>query len=229
MASTPVFVDVSGGRGRRMRRLGWILCVVCLCSAVTVAGAVLGGEPVAPQLLLPEAEESKPPGPSQSATPRPPATPPVVEPTPVAAPPGSETGSAATGPAGSPADGVQASGVEGAGTEEPRATSAPGRRPAREPSARVVRHGQLRVNPVSGKAFVGSRLVRLSRTELDLLYLLASQPKAAIPRTRLQQRIQADTSPRQPLGVHISRLRKKLGSEKWIVSVPGAGFRIGRG
>ncbi|MFF1925259.1 hypothetical protein ACFVW8_32405 [Streptomyces sp. NPDC058221] len=55
----PVFVDESGRRSKTLRRLGWVLAAVCVCFAVTLVGAVLGGNSSAPFLPLSGQEEHK--------------------------------------------------------------------------------------------------------------------------------------------------------------------------
>ncbi|WP_329121983.1 hypothetical protein [Streptomyces sp. NBC_01465] len=49
----PVFVDASGRRGRKIRRLGWLAGIVCACYAVMLVATVLGGNSSAPWLLIP--------------------------------------------------------------------------------------------------------------------------------------------------------------------------------
>ncbi|MFB7558095.1 hypothetical protein [Streptomyces brevispora] len=55
----PVFVDESGRRSRTLRRFGWVIAAVCVCFAVTLVGAVLGGNSSAPFLPLSGQEEHK--------------------------------------------------------------------------------------------------------------------------------------------------------------------------
>ncbi|MEU8508877.1 hypothetical protein AB0C40_30040 [Streptomyces brevispora] len=55
----PVFVDESGRRSRTLRRFGWVIAAVCVCFAVTLVGAVLGGNSSAPFLPLSGHEEHK--------------------------------------------------------------------------------------------------------------------------------------------------------------------------
>lgn len=69
----PVFVDESGRRSKTLRRFGWVLAAVCVCCAVTLVGAVLGGNSSAPFLPLSGREEHKkagevqvPPAPGES-------------------------------------------------------------------------------------------------------------------------------------------------------------------
>ncbi|WP_338677029.1 hypothetical protein V1460_31665 [Streptomyces sp. SCSIO 30461] len=52
----PVFVDQSGRRSRKLRRIGWVLAVACACYAVTLVAALIGGNSRAPWLLIPGPE-----------------------------------------------------------------------------------------------------------------------------------------------------------------------------
>ncbi|MEU8627252.1 hypothetical protein [Streptomyces sp. NPDC048669] len=70
----PVFVDESGRRSKTLRRFGWVIAAVCVCFAVTLVGAVLGGNSSAPFLPLSGQNEHKkaeevqvPPTPGESA------------------------------------------------------------------------------------------------------------------------------------------------------------------
>ncbi|MFC8662816.1 hypothetical protein [Streptomyces sp. NPDC057199] len=51
--STPIFVDPSGRRAGRVRRMGWLVAAGCICSAATLGVAVTGGNSTAPWLHLP--------------------------------------------------------------------------------------------------------------------------------------------------------------------------------
>ncbi|MFF5333914.1 DUF2975 domain-containing protein [Streptomyces sp. NPDC013181] len=55
----PVFVDESGRRGKTLRRFGWLLAAVCVCYAVTLVVAVLGGNSSAPFLPLSGQEQQQ--------------------------------------------------------------------------------------------------------------------------------------------------------------------------
>ncbi|MFE2168153.1 hypothetical protein ACFXB3_24310 [Streptomyces sp. NPDC059447] len=76
--SSPVFVDSSGRRQRRVRRLGWLLVVPAVAYVVLVLSSLFGGPTLrSPFLPAPrgvDAAPSKPPaaepGPSASAAPR---------------------------------------------------------------------------------------------------------------------------------------------------------------
>lgn len=47
-AEGPVFVDESGRRSKKFRRIGWVLAAACACYAVTLVAALLGGNSSAP-------------------------------------------------------------------------------------------------------------------------------------------------------------------------------------
>ncbi|MEV6166010.1 hypothetical protein AB0L71_29675 [Streptomyces sp. NPDC052052] len=58
-ADGPVFVDESGRRGKKLRRLGWGLAAVCACYGVTLTVALIGGSSSAPWLPLSGPEKHK--------------------------------------------------------------------------------------------------------------------------------------------------------------------------
>ncbi|WP_328538475.1 hypothetical protein [Streptomyces sp. NBC_00344] len=55
----PVFVDESGRRSRKYRRVGWILGIACTCYAVMLVVTVVGGNSSAPWLLIPGPASAK--------------------------------------------------------------------------------------------------------------------------------------------------------------------------
>ncbi|WP_351232665.1 hypothetical protein [Streptomyces sp. NPDC002133] len=55
----PVFVDESGRRSKKFRRLGWVLAIACACYAITVVVALMGGNSKAPWLLIPGPAKEK--------------------------------------------------------------------------------------------------------------------------------------------------------------------------
>ncbi|MFG2758666.1 hypothetical protein [Streptomyces wuyuanensis] len=81
-ADGPVFVDESGRRSKKFRRIGWVLALACAGYAVTVLVALVGGNSSAPSLLIPGPADDKAdtaeetPGPSDA--PSTPAGPEVV-------------------------------------------------------------------------------------------------------------------------------------------------------
>ncbi|MFI5754795.1 hypothetical protein [Streptomyces sp. NPDC051569] len=49
----PVFVDASGRRNRRFRRVGWTVAAACSCYAFSLGGLLIGGDSGAPWLPIP--------------------------------------------------------------------------------------------------------------------------------------------------------------------------------
>lgn len=57
----PVFVDESGRRSKKLRRIGWVLAAACACYAITLAAALVGGDSSAPWMPgLGQAGDQKP-------------------------------------------------------------------------------------------------------------------------------------------------------------------------
>ncbi|MEV0962073.1 hypothetical protein AB0J25_05560 [Streptomyces sp. NPDC049910] len=73
-ADGPVFVDESGRRSKKFRRIGWVLALACAGYAVTLVIALIGGNSNAPSLLIPGQTDDKAdtaeetPGPSEAPT-----------------------------------------------------------------------------------------------------------------------------------------------------------------
>ncbi|AWK08929.1 hypothetical protein DDQ41_08325 [Streptomyces spongiicola] len=69
-----MFVDESGRRSRKFRRIGWVLALACAGYAVTLVVALIGGNSNAPSLLIPGQTDDKAdtaeetPGPSEAPT-----------------------------------------------------------------------------------------------------------------------------------------------------------------
>jgi two-component system response regulator MtrA len=104
------------------------------------------------------------------------------------------------------------------------------RRPALERAAGTT-IGNLFVDLSRREVLVDQERVELTRSEFELLAQLAAQPGAAITRRALAERVldpDRDASERT-LDVHVSRLRKKLGSGVVIETVWGIGYRLRAG
>ncbi|GAB1338428.1 response regulator transcription factor [Streptomyces sp. E-15] len=95
--------------------------------------------------------------------------------------------------------------------------------------SRVITHGPLRIDAEARVATLDGDPVDLTRKEFDLLYLLASQAGAVIPRRQIMAQVWDDAwSPHgRTIDTHVSTLRGKLGSSRWITTVRGVGFRLG--
>jgi DNA-binding response OmpR family regulator len=103
------------------------------------------------------------------------------------------------------------------------------RRVRAQPAARVISHGALHIDADARVATLDGEPVDLTRKEFDLLHLLASQPGTVIPRRQIMAQVWDDAwSPHgRTIDTHVSTLRSKLGSSKWITTVRGVGFRLG--
>jgi two-component system, OmpR family, response regulator RpaB len=116
-----------------------------------------------------------------------------------------------------------------------RATPRPERSERPEPIAlpqTTLRIGQLTLDPNTRKAYLGSRLLRLTEIEFRLLELLSSQPGRIFSRGDILSLLwgydassAADT---KTVDVHISRLRIKLQDHttnpQFILTIRGRGY-----
>ncbi len=137
-AAGPVFVDESGRRSRKLRRIGWVLGAACACYAVLLVGTLLGGNSSAPWLGIPgpaaeekpgtvsdspapEALPSAPDVPGAAYRPAPAASPGAVAPNPT----GTAAGRPPAGVAPRPAGPTPRPGVSVSGTPAPPASPVP--------------------------------------------------------------------------------------------------------
>ncbi|WP_316777431.1 hypothetical protein [Streptomyces sasae] len=58
---TPVFVDQTGLRGRRLRGLGWLLGIICTGCVVAMISGLVGTQSQAPALTVPGTADTTPP------------------------------------------------------------------------------------------------------------------------------------------------------------------------
>ncbi|MFD8235886.1 hypothetical protein ACFV20_28880 [Streptomyces sp. NPDC059696] len=120
-ADRPVFVDESGRRSRRYRRIGMAVALACGVYAVVIVATLLSGNSNAPWLPVPTKEDNPPAGQVD--------TPPLTA---ESAPPGDPGNTGATAPGSTPATGeatAPAPGTRG-DAASPDATAGPGSRPA---------------------------------------------------------------------------------------------------
>jgi DNA-binding response OmpR family regulator len=92
--------------------------------------------------------------------------------------------------------------------------------------ADAIVHGPMRIDASAREVVVDGRSVELTRKEFQLLHLLASRAGSVIPRKQIMVQVWGDAWSRRTLDTHISTLRSKLGSNDWIVTVRGVGFRM---
>jgi DNA-binding response OmpR family regulator len=91
--------------------------------------------------------------------------------------------------------------------------------------------GALRIDPGARKVTVSGKTIDLSRTEFDLLSALAAQPRISLSRQQLLEAVWGEGwfGDDHVIDVHISNLRKKLGSSAYVATVRGYGYRMGEG
>jgi DNA-binding response OmpR family regulator len=89
--------------------------------------------------------------------------------------------------------------------------------------------GELAVDLAARRVLVSGAAIDLTRVEFDLLAALARRPGAAITRAWLVENVldPEREGGERTLDVHVSRLRRKLGSVgRWITTVWGVGYRL---
>jgi two-component system response regulator RegX3 len=99
-----------------------------------------------------------------------------------------------------------------------------------EPRAETgtMRVDGLEVDPRARRATLHGRELPLTPREFDLLASLASDPGAALSRSRIFEEVWETRwfgSPKT-IDVHVAALRRKLGDPGWIETVRGVGFRL---
>ncbi|MEH3153822.1 MAG: response regulator transcription factor [Gordonia paraffinivorans] len=99
----------------------------------------------------------------------------------------------------------------------------------------VVAVGDLRIDVAGREASVAGHAVHLTRTEFDVLAVLAGHPGAVLSRRQLIDAVWGAEWVGDPhlIDTHIGHLRKKLGDDaavgRYIRTVRGVGYRIGEG
>jgi DNA-binding response OmpR family regulator len=95
--------------------------------------------------------------------------------------------------------------------------------------------GDLSLDPQSRQVQVGGTPVELTRTEFDLLDALTERPKLAYTRRQLIERVWGPdwVGEEHLVDIHIAHIRAKLGddpaTERYVRTVRGVGYRMGRG
>ncbi len=92
----------------------------------------------------------------------------------------------------------------------------------------VQQLGPLAIDRRTRSVTIDGHDVSLTQKEFDLLALLAEDPGAVCPRTRILEEVWDPHwyGPTKTLDVHVATLRKKLGHPEWIDTVRGVGFRL---
>jgi DNA-binding response OmpR family regulator len=92
-----------------------------------------------------------------------------------------------------------------------------------------IKMGDLIVDISAKKAKIGDSVILLTRTEFEILLMLVSNPFIVLSHRQIADSvwINSDRVTSHTIDVHISRLRKKLGSKAhYILSRPGFGYEF---
>jgi two-component system alkaline phosphatase synthesis response regulator PhoP len=87
----------------------------------------------------------------------------------------------------------------------------------------------LVINRDAYEVFLGSKKIGLSKTEFDILVLMAGRPNLVFTRSRILDHVRGDGYPitERVVDYHITGLRKKLGkARKYIQTVRGVGYKF---
>ncbi|MEU3522974.1 response regulator transcription factor [Streptomyces sp. NPDC038707] len=106
------------------------------------------------------------------------------------------------------------------------------RRAHREPGPeKTISLRPLHIDPRTREVRLHDRLVPVTSKEFELLYVLARNSETVVSRKELMAKVWgsnwACTS--RTIDTHVSSLRSKLGSSRWITTVRGVGYRMGYG
>ena len=88
--------------------------------------------------------------------------------------------------------------------------------------------GELCVDPSTRVVRLGNERLRLSAKEFALLHALAREPTRVFSKAELLRDVWGYLSmgATRTVDAHACRLRKKLGGQRWVVSVRGVGYRL---
>jgi len=101
-----------------------------------------------------------------------------------------------------------------------------------QPTAAIVRVGDLEIDPEKRSVSINGTAVPLTTTEFDLLLVLARSPGRVFSRMELLDRVQgvAFEGYERTVDVHIKNLRKKIEPNprkpRYILTVYGVGYRF---
>jgi DNA-binding response OmpR family regulator len=100
------------------------------------------------------------------------------------------------------------------------------------PTKKALDFGPLTIDTVTREVHLAGELVETTAKEFDLLTFLASSPRQVFTREQLLAQVWGSSSAWQDAGTvteHIRRIRRKIedeGSERWIRTVRGVGYRF---
>lgn len=88
----------------------------------------------------------------------------------------------------------------------------------------------LRIDQRTREVRLNDELVDVTSKEFELLYILAANPENVVSRKELMASVWGTNwaTASRTIDTHVSSLRAKLGSTRWIITVRGVGYRMGR-
>lgn len=92
----------------------------------------------------------------------------------------------------------------------------------------VLEIGGLRIDTASMRVWQGETEIRLTKTEYDLLLLFARNPRRAMYRETIYERVWGEEYPfgSKAVDLHVQRLRRKVGWETMLQAVNKVGYRL---
>ncbi len=92
----------------------------------------------------------------------------------------------------------------------------------------VLRVGGLEIDTYAMQVRREGEMIRLTKKEYDLLLLFAQNPRRALYRETIYERVWGEEFQygTKTVDLHVQRLRKKVGWEKWLRAVNKVGYRL---
>ena len=92
----------------------------------------------------------------------------------------------------------------------------------------IIETGGLRIDTGSMQVWRGDEEIALTRTEYELLLLFARNPRRAMYRETIYERVWGEEYPfgSKAVDIHVQRLRKKVGWERQLQAVNKVGYRF---
>ena len=92
----------------------------------------------------------------------------------------------------------------------------------------VIQIGGLKIDTASMRVWRGEEEISLTKTEYDLLLLFARNPRRAMYRETIYERVWGEEYPfgSKAVDLHVQRLRKKVGWENVLQAVNKVGYRL---
>lgn len=92
----------------------------------------------------------------------------------------------------------------------------------------ILKIGNLKIDTASMQVWRDGEEISLTKTEYELLLLFARNPRRAMYRETIYERVWGEEYPfgSKAVDLHIQRMRKKIGWENCLRAVNGVGYRL---